>query len=105
MVDMAQEVLIKRKSKMKIDDIKQKIENLEIKIALLRESLKVLESEQSENDPNFQRFYKYESPFTPQIPYWTEVTSCPTCGLQFSGVMGYCCPNTKCPTGLGPVMC
>jgi hypothetical protein len=26
---------------------------------------------------------------------------CPTCGLEFSGSMGYVCPNVQCPTGLG----
>ncbi len=30
---------------------------------------------------------------------------CSLCGLNLSGVMGYCCPNLKCPTGLGPVYC
>ena len=28
---------------------------------------------------------------------------CPKCGLDVSGVMGYCCPNVDCPCGLGPV--
>jgi hypothetical protein len=34
-----------------------------------------------------------------------NISKCSLCGLDLSGVMGYCCPNLKCPTGLGPVYC
>lgn len=45
-----------------------------------------------------------------EMPPWISPTirdygNCPKCGLKLGQVMGYCCPNTNCPTGLGPVMC
>lgn len=30
---------------------------------------------------------------------------CPKCGIKLEGVMGYCCANIDCPTGLGPIVC
>lgn len=39
----------------------------------------------------------------PSTPGWFG--NCPTCGLKLNQVMGYCCPNPGCPTGLGPVTC
>lgn len=30
-----------------------------------------------------------------------DVRKCPKCGLELSGVMGYVCPNVRCPTGMG----
>lgn len=46
-------------------------------------------------------FLQKKIPFD-EIPYMGK---CSLCGLDLSGVMGYCCPNLKCPTGLGPVYC
>lgn len=34
-----------------------------------------------------------------------DYKSCPKCGIALDRVMGYCCSNPGCPTGLGPVMC
>lgn len=54
------------------------------------------------------------TPYAPwTMPYqpWTTpnhppmANNCPKCGLKLEGVMGYCCPNAGCPTGLGPVTC
>ena len=44
------------------------------------------------------KIYEEEKPYN---PYKT----CSKCGMDISGVMGYCCPQPNCPTGLGPVMC
>lgn len=41
----------------------------------------------------------------PAIPIKYEENVCTECGLRLEGVMGYCCPNPRCPTGLGPTMC
>lgn len=30
---------------------------------------------------------------------------CGECGLLLHRVMGYCCHNSRCPTGLGPIIC
>lgn len=38
-------------------------------------------------------------PMVPLVPVWS--TDCPKCGLECKGVMGYCCPDNKCPMGLG----
>lgn len=43
-------------------------------------------------------------PLTPPVPE-DIFKNCPKCGLKLETVMGYCCPNTGCPTGLGPVTC
>ena len=37
----------------------------------------------------------------PPNPY----THCHKCGIKLDTVMGYCCPNLQCPTGLGPIIC
>ena len=38
----------------------------------------------------------------PTIPnHWAK--SCKACGLRLDGPMGYVCPNTQCPSGLGNV--
>lgn len=44
---------------------------------------------------------------TPWINEWTPIDykHCPKCGIQLDKVMGYCCPQPNCPTGLGPIMC
>ncbi len=31
------------------------------------------------------------------------VAQCGECGLVLHRFMGYCCPNVRCPCGLGPV--
>lgn len=41
---------------------------------------------------------------TPAPDPWHPRT-CVKCGLKLEGVMGYCCPDMQCPTGMGPVMC
>lgn len=35
---------------------------------------------------------------TPRPPVWPNVASCSRCGINLSGVMGYVCNDTKCPT-------
>jgi hypothetical protein len=40
-----------------------------------------------------------------ELDVWTKPQSCSKCGLKLDGVLGYCCPQAGCPTGLGPVMC
>lgn len=49
------------------------------------------------------------TPWNPSQPYGplinTPKQSCPKCGITLDKVMGYCCPNNPCPTGLGGVYC
>lgn len=41
-------------------------------------------------------------PSLPDIfPQQYDYNSCPKCGIKLEGVMGYCCPHARCPTGLG----
>ncbi len=48
----------------------------------------------------------WPSPFTePKVPWADESTTCGACGLQWKGVMGYCCSRTDCPMGAGPIQC
>ena len=39
----------------------------------------------------------------PVVPMQPGPRSCPTCGISLDGVLSYCCPNPRCPTGLGSV--
>lgn len=43
-------------------------------------------------------------PFKPSEPVFFD-NLCPKCDIKLEGVMGYCCPQPKCPTGLGGVWC
>lgn len=44
-----------------------------------------------------------DCPLCKPLPVW-RVDQCSKCGLQFSQVMMYVCPNIDCPCGLaGPV--
>jgi len=36
----------------------------------------------------------------PRSPLDT-IAVCGKCGLELKGIMGYCCPQSGCPTGLG----
>lgn len=51
-------------------------------------------------------------PIEPVWPVWPgpgapfdEPIACPSCGMKWQGVMGYCCPNHGCPMGAGPTTC
>lgn len=44
------------------------------------------------------------NPLWPDIP-WAGKVTCPSCHMDWEGVMGYCCPHTHCPMGAGPVTC
>ena len=33
------------------------------------------------------------------------LSTCSKCGLILDGIMGYCCPQPQCPTGLGGSWC
>jgi hypothetical protein len=48
------------------------------------------------------------SPIMPSFPEtWPEnkPTTCPSCGMEFKGVMGYACSKVGCPMGVGPTTC
>lgn len=68
--------------------------------------LKLLEKRIESMERPFDR--PFDGPYQPQIPpptYPFNQTVCPTCGITLSGVMGYVCPNARCPTGLGGTWC
>jgi hypothetical protein len=72
----------------------------------LEEYLKDLEAEKASRDisdrlEEWLKKNEWDIWKKPQQP----ANTCPKCGLKLEGVMGYCCPNAGCPTGLGPVMC
>lgn len=72
----------------------------------LEEYLKDLEAEKAAREiaDNLTDWLKKH-----ELDFWTKpqqpVNRCSKCGLKLEGVMGYCCPNVGCPTGMGPVMC
>ena len=41
----------------------------------------------------------YPAPLVPELDLYGG-TQCPKCGLVWSGVMGYVCPDVKCPIQL-----
>ena len=52
----------------------------------------------------------FPAPSYPTIPFepWTpqlQKSSCPKCGLVLEQVMMYCCPDIRCPVGLGSPSC
>lgn len=40
----------------------------------------------------------------PMPPHDPTIGVCGRCGLELKRVMGYCCPRSGCPTGLGSPM-
>lgn len=74
-----------------------KIKQLEKKIAQLEERISYLEAAERIKQP----FQPNPWPLYPIQPR----RACPTCGLDLTNTMGYCCPNANCPCGMGPIMC
>ena len=55
-------------------------------------------------DHQHQKFPPQTPPYVHPIPLpatWNK--TCPSCGLKLDGPMGYVCPNSRCPSGLGNV--
>lgn len=78
-----------------IEDLIMEIEVNEIKTRL---SKRIDEEKEHERRPWVQ-------PWTTPYKEYTLANSCSKCGLKLDQTMGYCCPDAKCPCGLGPVMC
>lgn len=59
------------------------------------------------NPPPFGPGWPITWPITPSIPTFPTlpIDACPKCHLKLDRVMGYCCPDLDCPTGMGPVRC
>lgn len=45
----------------------------------------------------------WDVPFVPTKHYGEN--RCTKCGIKLNAVMGYCCPHTDCPCGMGPSTC
>lgn len=45
----------------------------------------------------------WEVPLTLRKEYMEN--RCTKCGIKLNTVMSYCCPQTDCPCGMGPVSC
>lgn len=41
----------------------------------------------------------------PMTPWADQGTTCSRCGVEWKGVMGYCCPHISCPMGAGSTLC
>lgn len=46
-----------------------------------------------------------EFPRPGDFPTDAPIGKCNTCGIELFQVMGYACPRSDCPTGMGPIMC
>ena len=77
---------------------RKRIKDLEKRVKALEEYLsKFMDQVQKEPyRPSYPRYPTYPVP----VP-----NNCSLCGLELGKVMGYCCPNIECPTGLGPTIC
>lgn len=45
------------------------------------------------------------TPYPQPRPPFGYGNSCPKCGITLAGIMGYSCPISDCPVGLGPILC
>lgn len=58
----------------------------------------------SESTPSFVREetkLPYPTIWPCPVPVTPDYKTCGKCGMKLEGVMGYCCPHSHCPTGLG----
>lgn len=44
-------------------------------------------------------------PGYPDLDPNPTIAVCGECGLELKHVMGYVCSNSRCPCGLGPIIC
>jgi hypothetical protein len=44
-------------------------------------------------------------PFIPVMPAVSANPRCGKCNIELAPIMGYCCPHTDCPCGLGGFSC
>lgn len=90
-----------------IGELNDEIDDLRREIATLKG--KTVKVEPNLTPPAMPDFGKPFGPYTyPNQPNYEPVTlgaNCIKCGLKLEGVMSYCCPIEKCPTGLGGAWC
>lgn len=79
----------------------------------LDDALKKIIEKVREENPNIFELPKFpnwpigpdEFPRPGDFPVDKPIGNCTTCGIELFQVMGYACPRTDCPTGMGPVQC
>ena len=82
------------------------IQLLEKYVAELELDLYLMKAEKNFHDAINEHLEKQKTVqpqvFPPRMPpHWNK--TCQACGLRLDGPMGYVCPNTQCPSGLGNV--
>lgn len=79
------------------------IDNLNQKVAFLEQKLKELQ----ENRSIPKSPWDVVEPQIPdhEFPKFEIKPECSKCGLKLEKVMGYCCPQSQCPCGLGSTVC
>ena len=76
------------------------------RIGALEKRLAELERRVKDLEPNRLGPPIVPVPFPEPNPFPSDDSStCPKCGMKWSGVMGYVCPRTDCPMGAGPTIC
>jgi len=84
-----------------IDGLKEAIEYVESGGADQSIKQRLAELERQVEELRRPQPLPYSPPPVPSRPYEWRDSNCPKCGIKLSGVMGYCCPRSGCPTGLG----
>lgn len=90
----------------KLEELDSEFERLEVKFdELLRRIKRIEERLDALHHPPQPVPSPFPfTPFTPPTTPW-DTKTCPKCGLELKGVMGYACPQPGCPTGLGGPSC
>lgn len=72
-----------------------------------RGKIKELENKKDNNSPVKKPWMENPDWFVPsEVPLPNIIIDkCKECNIDLYQVMGYCCPHTNCPCGLGPTMC
>lgn len=93
-------------------DLAKKLEQLEAEVQLLRNRISELEAQLHRERTKWIPYGPIPNPVVPETPIWPApgiqplpTSKCSKCGLEFNGPMGYCCPRSDCPTGLGSITC
>lgn len=86
---------------MNLDQALDRIKELELE---LDKTSRELFLEKLKNVQPYKDFPTIPAPPSPWNPQ-AEKQHCGKCGIELNTVMGYCCPHSNCPCGLGPIQC
>lgn len=86
----------------------EKIAQLERRVAELERLVGILTRDRDAMQPIASPGFPSIAPQYPFIPVMPAVSANPRCGkcnIELAPIMGYCCPHSDCPCGLGGFSC